>query len=119
MRGKELKSTVLAAALLPKFGLHQAALAQTLEGQLVGVGDGDTLRTKVDDETLTIRLACIDAPEMAQQPWGEDARKRLSELLPPNTPVKLRVADVDHYGRTVAEVFVGGRSANLQMSCML
>ncbi|MGK7908473.1 MAG: thermonuclease family protein [Synechococcus sp.] len=110
-----MKISMLAAAGLLGFGLHQVALAQTLDGRVVGVGDGDTVRAKVDGETLTVRLACIDAAEMAQQPWGEDARRRLSELLPPSSPVKLRVADVDRYGRTVAEVFVGGHSANLQM----
>jgi micrococcal nuclease len=43
------------------------------------------------------------------------AATRLKQLLPKGQTVSLREVDRDHYGRTVAEVFVGGRSVNLQM----
>jgi endonuclease YncB( thermonuclease family) len=35
---------------------------------VLSVGDGDTLRVVEGSKRLTIRLACIDAPEMAQPP---------------------------------------------------
>jgi micrococcal nuclease len=53
------------------------AIAQTITGTIVSVGDGDTIRVKTPEKTLTIRLACIDAPEMKQQPYGQAASNRL------------------------------------------
>ncbi len=43
------------------------------------------------------------------------ASARLKQLLPKGQTVSLREVDRDRYGRTVAEVFVNGRSVNLQM----
>lgn len=80
---------------------------------VVSVGDGDTLRARRGDETLTVRLACIDAPEMNQGPYGELAKQRLQTLLPVNTLVSLRPVDTDRYGRLVAEVFRQGGNVNL------
>lgn len=37
----------------------------------LSVGDGDTLRVQAGGRAITIRLACIDAPETAQSPWGQ------------------------------------------------
>ena len=48
------------------------ALLLTLPAQaatVLSVGDGDTLRVDDRGKRLTIRLACIDAPEMAQGPY--------------------------------------------------
>ncbi len=52
-----------------------------------------------------MRLACIDAPETAQRPYGEQARRLLQQWLPPGRNVRLRVETTDRFGRTVAEVF--------------
>jgi endonuclease YncB( thermonuclease family) len=49
-----------------------------------------------------VRFACIDAPELAQVPYGNQIRERLAELLP--ALVYLRVLDTDRYGRLVAEI---------------
>jgi len=53
---------------------------------------------------LTVRLACIDAPETAQSPWGQQARRYLQQRLPIGREVTLEVKTTDRYGRTVAEV---------------
>jgi len=79
------------------------------------VGDGDTLRVNQGGETLTVRLACTDAPETAQVPWGKLSAAKLKGLLPVGQVVTLRVVDRDRYGRTVAEVLNDGSSVNLQM----
>jgi endonuclease YncB( thermonuclease family) len=79
------------------------------------VGDGDTLRVVEGSKRLTIRLACIDAPEMAQPPYGAAARQRLQELAPVGSAVSLRVVKNDRYGRTVAEVLRNGRSVDLAL----
>jgi endonuclease YncB( thermonuclease family) len=51
-----------------------------------------------------VRLACIDAPEMAQSPHGQRAQDYLRMRLPVGSPVHLDVKTNDRYGRTVAEV---------------
>jgi len=86
--------------------LLAAALAAGPAGAatVLSVGDGDTLRVVDGSKRLTIRLACIDAPEMAQPPYGAAARQRLQELAPVGSAVSLRVVKNDRYGRTVAEV---------------
>ncbi|MFG6094342.1 thermonuclease family protein [Leptothoe sp. ISB3NOV94-8A] len=85
------------------------------QATVVSTGDGDTLRVRRSDgETITVRLACIDAPE-SSQPFGKEAGQRLAELLPPGESVTLRTVDTDRYGRTVAEVSVGNISVGYRL----
>ena len=82
---------------------------------LVSVGDGDTIRVVASGgQRLTIRLACIDAPEMAQGAPGEAARVALVQMVRVSR-LEIKPQTTDKYGRTVAEVFVGGRNVNLEM----
>ena len=64
---------------------------------------------------MTVRLACIDAPEMKQSPWGQQSSVRLKQLLPVGQAITLRAVETDKYKRLVAEVFVGNRSVNVNM----
>lgn len=91
------------------------AIAQTVTGRVVSVGDGDTLRVATGGKTVTVRLACIDAAETAQAPFGKAATDHLRQLLPPGQQVTLRVADTDRYGRSVAKVYKGNLSINLAL----
>jgi micrococcal nuclease len=91
------------------------AIAQTITGTIVSVGDGDTIRVKTPDKTLTVRLACIDAAEMSQRPYGEAAAVRLKQLLPVGQVVSLTIGGKDIRGRTVAKVFAGSTSINLSL----
>ncbi|MFM7268385.1 MAG: thermonuclease family protein [Cyanobium sp.] len=92
----------------PRHQARQEAGGATEPGGLpatvLSVGDGDTLRVNQAGQVRTIRLACIDAPEMAQRPWGEAARAYLQTRLPRGTAVTLLPHITDRYGRTVAEV---------------
>ena len=88
----------------------------TAAATVISVGDGDTLRVLDRGQRLTIRVACIDAPEMAQSPYGQQAREALQALLPVGTTVTLKTQTKDRYGRTVAEVFTAdGRNAGLTL----
>ena len=79
------------------------------------MGDGDTIRvTTAKGQKVTIRMACIDAPETAQGESGAQATLVLKQLLG-SGPVEIRPQTVDRYGRTVAEVYAGGRNINLEM----
>lgn len=73
------------------------------------------MRVRVAGRLLTIRLACIDAPEMDQRPYGAMAREALQRLAPVGTEVVLQIQTTDRYGRSVAEVYRGGENVNLAM----
>ena len=82
---------------------------------LVSVGDGDTVR--VSDKSgakVTVRLACIDAPETSQGSSGKWSTKTLKGMLQGKS-ISLKPQVKDRYGRTVAEIFVGTTNINLQM----
>lgn len=82
---------------------------------LISVGDGDTIRVRNSSgQPVTIRLACIDAPETAQGASGAAATRALRQMLG-SGPVEIRPQTVDRYGRTVAEVYAGGRNVNVEM----
>lgn len=89
--------------------------ANNLTATVVSVGDGDTIRVRTGNKTVTLRLACIDAPEMKQNPWGQQSSSRLKQLLPVGQVITLRAIETDKYKRLVAEVFVGNRSINVNM----
>jgi len=103
-----LSLVALTVAVLAPFG--QAASAATV----ISIGDGDTISVLERGQKLKVRLACIDAPETAQTPFGLDSRNQLKALLPVGSTVSLRVQAVDRYGRTVAEV-IGKGTVNLAM----
>lgn len=63
-------------------------------------------------QAATVRLAWIDAPEMAQVPDGVNARSSLRSRLRLGSSVTLRPQTIDRYGRTVAEV-IGEVNLNL------
>ena len=84
----------------------QAGLAQQqgLSATVLSIGDGDTIRVRQSGRAVTVRLACIDAPETAQSPHGKQARSYLQQRLPVGREVRLEVKTTDRYGRSVAEV---------------
>ena len=89
-----------------------ALLAQTRTATVLSIGDGDTLRVREGNRTLNVRLACIDAPESSQAPFGAQARQQLQALAPVGSSVALRIKATDRYGRSVAELTRGGRNLN-------
>jgi hypothetical protein len=54
-------------------------------------------------QLVKVRLYCIDAPEMAQKPWGTRSREHLQSITP--ATVRLLKIDQDQYGRTVGEIY--------------
>ena len=81
---------------------------------VLSIGDGDTIRVRESGRLVTVRLACIDAPEMAQAPYGAQARRYLQTRLPIGSGVRLIPQTTDRYGRTVAEV-IGDININLAL----
>ena len=74
------------------------------QATVLSIGDGDTLRVNRDGQPITIRLACIDAPEIRQHPWGLQSRDSLRQRLPLGQTIQVVPHGIDRYGRTVAEL---------------
>jgi len=82
---------------------------------LLSVGDGDTIRiTDRKGAKVTIRLACIDAPETSQGMSGKWSTRTLKEMIQGRS-IFIKPQVKDRYGRTVGEVYVGSTNVNLQM----
>jgi endonuclease YncB( thermonuclease family) len=79
---------------------------------VLSIGDGDTITVREGSQRIKVRLACIDAPETSQSPYGMEARRSLQSLLPIGSQVTLKTKTVDRYGRSVAEVLKGGANIN-------
>ncbi|MDP1635997.1 MAG: thermonuclease family protein [Gallionellaceae bacterium] len=87
--------------------------AATLQGRVVAVTDGDTV--KVLDASHTewkIRLMGIDAPEK-KQAFGNRSKSNLSDLVYGKS-VTVEYSKKDRYGRIVGKILVNGVDANLE-----
>ena len=98
LRGVTALATLVAAA----WPLGSAG--QGTRATVLSIGDADTIRVRQGGRAITVRLACIDAPETAQSPYGQQARNDLQQRLPISREVSLDVKTTDRYRRTVAEV---------------
>jgi endonuclease YncB( thermonuclease family) len=88
--------------------------AQTLQGKVVSIADGDTLTILTQSrEQIKIRLAGIDTPEKAQ-PFGTKAKQALAKLTF-QQQASIEVETKDKYRRTVGTVFVEGQNINAEL----
>jgi endonuclease YncB( thermonuclease family) len=79
---------------------------------VLSIGDGDTITVTNGAQKTRVRLACVDAPETSQTPYGTKSRQSLQKLLPMGSQVTLRTKATDRYGRSVAEVLKGSTNIN-------
>lgn len=104
--------------------LTQSALAQEFNVRIIVVLDGDTVLVRRGGGTVKIRLAEIDAPEVAHagmgtpdpqkaQPYGEDSRRSLSAMVL-GKQVDVVTLAVDQYGRLVAKLSMDGLDVNAE-----
>lgn len=100
------KLITLLTALLLAF----SANAYTIKGTVVDVLDGDTLKIQSGNEIHKIRLAYIDAPEMAQR-YGVESKNSLT-MLTKNKPAIADCYERDMYGRNLCAVAVGSTVVN-------
>ena len=96
--------TILALICLFELPIHAASV--------LSIGDGDTITVTEGSGRIKVRLACIDAPETSQSPYGMEARRALQGLLPVGSQVTLRMKATDRYGRSLAEVLKGSTNIN-------
>lgn len=82
--------------------------------EVIEVRDGDTITVQTNKTTTTLKLACIDAPEMSQQ-GGQEATNYLKQLISAGKTVGLKTIREDADGRTVGEIYRNGDSINLKL----
>ncbi|MBE9225055.1 thermonuclease family protein [Phormidium sp. LEGE 05292] len=106
------------------WGNTSLASVSTQSATVISVVDGDTLNVKMtqcrlpinnNSQQCRIRLACIDTPERGQNPFYQQAKDRLIELLPRGTNITVKDTDTTAGNRIVAEIFRGRNSINIQM----
>ena len=95
---------LLGVVALAALAWPSEVVAQGVKATVLSIGDGDTIRVRQAGRAVTVRLACIDAPETAQSPHGQQARSYLQQRLPVGREVSLNIKTTDRYGRSVAEV---------------
>lgn len=69
---------------------------------LTSITDGDTVRfSPALDGVTALRMLNVDAPELAQVPWGQASSNALFELAPPSTEVTIETDQtrIDSFGR--------------------
>jgi endonuclease YncB( thermonuclease family) len=99
-----IPSTILALMCILELPVDAASV--------LSIGDGDTITVTEGSRRIKVRLACIDAPETSQSPYGMEARRALQGLLPIGSHVTLTTKATDRYGRSVAEVLKGSTNIN-------
>lgn len=93
--------------------LFNNSVADTLQGRVVGITDGDTVIVLDKSNTqLKIRLMGIDAPEK-KQAFGNKSKEHLSDLIF-NKQVTVEYYKKDKYGRTIGRITLAGVDVNLE-----
>jgi endonuclease YncB( thermonuclease family) len=88
-------------------------VAKRVTGKVVGIMDGDTIAMLTSSNTtIKIRLAEIDAPEK-NQAYGNKSKQALSDKLF-GKEVTAMIIDTDRYGRSVAQIYLGGAGVKLE-----
>jgi endonuclease YncB( thermonuclease family) len=101
------------AALLLLFAASIAA-AETIEGRVIGITDGDTFTLLTPDlRQVRIRVAEIDAPERGQ-PYASRARQQLADLIF-EKEVTVPIQVVDRYNRPVGRPMMGDTDVTVEM----
>jgi micrococcal nuclease len=83
------------------------------------VHDGDTLSVLINKKQEKVRMIGIDAPEIGQKPWGDEAKRHLEKII--NTSgrkvkIEFDVEKTDQYGRILAYIrTTDGSMINLLM----
>jgi endonuclease YncB( thermonuclease family) len=73
-----------------------------ITAQVVAVHDGDTITVRTTAETLKVRVAGVDCPEIGQ-PWSSRAKQFTSQLVFGRT-VTIETHGTDQYGRMIGRV---------------
>jgi micrococcal nuclease len=102
-----LLCVVLLVACQPQQQLNETRQVQVKVAQVVSGQTLEVLRMPEQPTLVSqVRLLAIDAPDMQQRPWGDDAKQHLEELIG-GQPVMLEfdLEEKDKFGRTLTYVW--------------
>ena len=106
---------LLAVALCTGCGGGSAPLLAS-KATVDSVRDGDTILL---EDGRRVRLVQVDAPELGDECWGNEAAAELERLVPPGTALRLErdpdLDDVDRHERLLRYVHAGGRNVSLEL----
>jgi endonuclease YncB( thermonuclease family) len=94
------------------FVLVCSAHADTFEGAVLRIVDGDSLIVLFGRQQIRVRLKEIDAPEL-KQPFGESSRQSLTEICGKKT-ARVLWTQKDRNSRTLGSVWCDGIDANAE-----
>ena len=100
------KNFTLILATLVCLGFVTATRADTLNGRVVHIADGDTLTLlDTNNQQFIIRLKGIDAPERLQA-FGSKSQASLGAILSDQATVHVEWTQRDDYGRILGKVLI-------------
>jgi micrococcal nuclease len=102
-----MKSIVL---LLLAIMFTQVTFAETIEGKVIRVTDGDTITILREKTQYKIRFAGIDAPESSQA-YGNKSKLALGDYLK-GKAVRVETTEKDRYGRNIGFVYANNSNVN-------
>lgn len=117
---KSIFATLLMSIFLPT---QAFAAIESKNATVVSCNDGDTCKVKLDSgEEIKVRLVGIDAPETrgskkkakGRQPYSLEAKEYLNNMVA-NKKIVLRSYGPDAFGRTLGDLIVQGKSANMDL----
>jgi micrococcal nuclease len=104
---------VLVSCQTPPPAGVRVQVEQVISGQVLEVRHPDGAGGKIE----RVRLIGIDAPDLAQQPWGPAAKRQLEQLVT-NKTISLELGEEaqDRFDRTLGYVWLGnGKLLNEQL----
>lgn len=114
VRGKRMRRFPPFASCMLLVLTCSTSIAETVEGFVVGITDGDTFTLlTADQRQVKIRVAEIDAPERGQ-PYASRSRQQLADLIFQKN-VTVRVQVVDRYNRMVGRPMIGDMDVTVEM----
>ncbi|MCP9914896.1 thermonuclease family protein [Cyanobium sp. ATX 6F1] len=81
----------------------------TYGATVLKVENGQVLLVRIGAQERRVRLACVQAPRPAQEPWATQAGEALQRRVPLGSPVQISLRARDVFGRLVAVVRLNGR----------
>ena len=89
-----------------------SAHAETFEGEVTRVVDGDSLIVQLNQQSVRVRLKEIDAPER-KQPFGKHSQESLVAICA-HKVARVTWTEKDRNGRTLGRVWCGRIDANAE-----
>ena len=100
----------MATILFPRGGHSQEQSVKILS-----ITNSQQLWVEVEQHGRPVRLACLQAPRLHQEPWAEFAQSVLESHVKRGDQASFELRSRDVYGRLVGRSFVNGKDLGAQL----